>query len=182
MPLATPRTWVVGEVVTAALMNAEIRDQLNTLTADDVTVRKSGDTTRASTTTMANDPDLTIGVVANGVYRLTGYIVYSQNLAASASSGIKIGWSGPALATMQWTSGGTDGPTSLTGQDVTSNSISQTRSLPSNLGTFMSAIPVGYLAVAGTAGSLSFQWAQVASNATGTIVRAGSWINLRRIA
>lgn len=27
MTLATPRTWVVGEVVTAAYMNAEIRDQ-----------------------------------------------------------------------------------------------------------------------------------------------------------
>lgn len=27
MAIATPRTWVVGEVVTAAYMNAEIRDQ-----------------------------------------------------------------------------------------------------------------------------------------------------------
>ncbi|MGW6418852.1 hypothetical protein [Streptomyces sp. NPDC055055] len=31
MPLAVPRTWVVGEVVTAAYMNAEIRDQINAL-------------------------------------------------------------------------------------------------------------------------------------------------------
>lgn len=27
--MVAPRTWVVGEVVTAALMNAEVRDQLN---------------------------------------------------------------------------------------------------------------------------------------------------------
>jgi hypothetical protein len=27
----TPRTWVVGEVVTAALLNTEIRDQLNSM-------------------------------------------------------------------------------------------------------------------------------------------------------
>ncbi|WP_328941513.1 hypothetical protein OG259_07520 [Streptomyces sp. NBC_00250] len=27
MTIATPRTWVVGEVVTAAMLNAEIRDQ-----------------------------------------------------------------------------------------------------------------------------------------------------------
>ncbi|MFC8277178.1 hypothetical protein ACFUJR_32540 [Streptomyces sp. NPDC057271] len=33
MTLATPRTWVVGEVVTAALMNAEIRDQWNDVIA-----------------------------------------------------------------------------------------------------------------------------------------------------
>ncbi|MFE0699112.1 hypothetical protein [Streptomyces sp. NPDC058872] len=31
MTLAVPRTWVVGEVVTAAYMNAEIRDQFNDL-------------------------------------------------------------------------------------------------------------------------------------------------------
>ncbi|KUH38378.1 MULTISPECIES: hypothetical protein [Streptomyces] len=29
--LATPRTWVVGETVSAAMMNAEIRDQMNVL-------------------------------------------------------------------------------------------------------------------------------------------------------
>ncbi|MBT2439025.1 hypothetical protein J7E93_02590 [Streptomyces sp. ISL-36] len=33
MPLATPRTWVVGEFVTAAYMNAEIRDQFTDLIA-----------------------------------------------------------------------------------------------------------------------------------------------------
>lgn len=31
MPLAVPRTWVVGEVVTAAQLNAEIRDQFSAL-------------------------------------------------------------------------------------------------------------------------------------------------------
>jgi len=182
MPLATPRTWVVGEVVTAAQLNAEIRDQFTSLISDDVVARKTADETRASTTTMANDGALTIGVQANAAYALTGYIIYSQNLAASSSTGIKIGWSAPVGSTLQWTSGGTDGPTSLTGQDVTSQSLAQTRSLPSNLGTFMSAIPFGYLATAGSAGTLALQWAQVASNATGTVVRAGSWIRLRRIA
>ncbi|MEU2075413.1 hypothetical protein [Streptomyces sp. NPDC013489] len=33
MALAVPRTWVVGEVVTAAQLNAEIRDQINDLIA-----------------------------------------------------------------------------------------------------------------------------------------------------
>lgn len=33
MALAVPRTWVVGEVVTAAYMNAEIRDQWNDMIA-----------------------------------------------------------------------------------------------------------------------------------------------------
>lgn len=33
MALATPRTWVVGEVVTAALLNAQVRDQWNDIIA-----------------------------------------------------------------------------------------------------------------------------------------------------
>ncbi|MFE1272060.1 hypothetical protein [Streptomyces sp. NPDC058758] len=33
MALAVPRTWVVGEVVTAAMMNAEVRDQWNDMIA-----------------------------------------------------------------------------------------------------------------------------------------------------
>ncbi|MFB7832000.1 hypothetical protein [Streptomyces sp. NPDC056056] len=33
MALAVPRTWVVGEVVAAATLNAEIRDQINDLIA-----------------------------------------------------------------------------------------------------------------------------------------------------
>lgn len=33
MTLATPRTWVVGEVVSAAYMNAEVRDQWNDMLA-----------------------------------------------------------------------------------------------------------------------------------------------------
>ena len=142
---------------------------------------KGADESRASTTTMANDSALTLAVEANAVYALTGYIPYSQNLAAGASAGITIGWSGPSGATLLWTSGGTSGPTATTTQDVTSNTISQTRQLPSNLGTFMSAIPFGTLVTSGTAGTLAFQWSQVASNATATIVRAGSWIQLRRV-
>jgi hypothetical protein len=37
MALATPRTWVVGEVVTAAELNAEVRDQWNDMLAAWVT-------------------------------------------------------------------------------------------------------------------------------------------------
>ncbi|MFF7180134.1 hypothetical protein [Streptomyces sp. NPDC008121] len=143
---------------------------------------KVSDEPRNSTTTMANDAALVVPVEANAMYTVGGYIIYSQNLAASASTGIKLGWAGPAGATMQWTSGGTDSPTSLTGQDVTSQAITATRNLPSNLGTYMSAIPFGTLFTAGAAGTLAVQWAQIASNGTPTIVRAGSRLCLRRTA
>lgn len=144
-------------------------------------VEKLADESRASTTTMTNDSDLVLGVEANAIYRVIAYIIYSQNLAAGASAGITIGWSGPTGATLTWTSGGTSGPTQTTTQDVTAQPISLTRQLPSNLGTFMAAMPLGLLTTSSTAGNFALQWAQVASSATPTLVRAGSWVELRRL-
>jgi hypothetical protein len=141
---------------------------------------KAADESRASNTTLTADSALTISVAA-GTYQVEAYIAYSQNLAASSTTGIKVGWTAPAGSSLLWSSGGTDGPTSLTGQDVTANAIGLTRSLPANLGTFMRADAIGLLTV-GTAGTFAFAWAQVASNATATIVRGGSWLRLIRTA
>lgn len=142
---------------------------------------KTSDEPRTNAT-LAADSELTISVEANAKYQLTGYIIYSQALAASGTTGITIGWSGPSGATLQWTSGGTSGPTATTTQDVTSQGISGTRGLPSNLGTRMTAIPFGTLVTAGVAGTFSLRWAQVATNATATYVHADSWMRLRRVA
>jgi hypothetical protein len=143
---------------------------------------KAADEPRASTVTLAADSDLTLAVAAGATYEVEAYLAYSQNLAASSTTGIKIGWSAPSGSSLLWSSGGTDGPTSLTGQDVTANSLAQTRSLPSNLATLMRADAIGLLTVGGTAGAFAVTWTQVASNATATIVRAGSWLRLIRTA
>src|SRR5687767_4801287 len=97
--LATPRTWVVGEVVTAALMNAEIRDQFNALIAAQPDIVKSGDTSRASTTTLAADPHLTVNVVASATYTLDGFIDYDG---AFGAGGLKVDFTLPAGATLRW--------------------------------------------------------------------------------
>jgi hypothetical protein len=159
-----------GTTITAGLLTSMLP----------LAVQKPSDEPRASTTTMTNDGDLLLPVEANAVYELTAYIVYSQNLAASSTTGITIGWSAPSGATLTWTSGGTSGPTQTTTQDVTAQPISLTRQLPSNLGTNMAAMPFGTLTVSSTAGNFALQWAQVASNGTATIVKAGSWLHLRR--
>ncbi|NJP42265.1 hypothetical protein [Actinacidiphila epipremni] len=147
-----------------------------------LSVVKTVDESRASTTAMATDGALKLTVEAGATYLMEGYVSYSQNLAASSTSGIKLGWTAPAGSTLVWSSDGTDGPTSLTGQDVTSNGLAGTRNLPSNLGTAMRAAPTGQLTVGGTGGTFGLQWAQIASNATATLVRAGSWLRLIRVA
>ncbi|MEV7282881.1 hypothetical protein [Streptomyces sp. NPDC093111] len=143
--------------------------------------RKLADEQRTNAT-LAADAVLSVPVAAQAAYRVTSYIIYSQNLAASATSGITIGWTAPAGATLQWTSGGTSGTTATTTQDVTVQNLAATRGLPSNLGTRMSAIPFGTLVTGVTAGTFSLRWAQVAVNAIPTFVHADSWISLRRVA
>lgn len=64
MALAVPRTWVVGEVVTAAYMNAEIRDQWNDMIA-------GGTAFSPSWTTTGTAPALGNGTLT-GRAKLTG--------------------------------------------------------------------------------------------------------------
>lgn len=165
-------TIAAGQRVTASLLTSMLP----------ITVVKQADEQRSSTTTMATDAELTLAVVANATYLFEGYVSYSQNLGASSTAGIKIGWTAPTGASLTWSSDGTDGPTSLTGQDATSQPITQTRSLPANGVTSMRAAPTGLLTVSSTAGTFGLQWAQVSSSATPTFVRAGSWLRLIRVA
>lgn len=103
MALATPRTWVVGEVVTAAIQNAEIRDQFNDIIAAWTTYTP---TWTAATT----NPVLGNGTIV-GRYKRIGKTVHLQidltmgstttygsgawsvslPVAAAASSGSRIG-------------------------------------------------------------------------------------------
>lgn len=103
MALATPRTWVVGEVVTAAYLNAEVRDQFNDIIAAWTTYTP---TWTAATT----NPVLGNGTIV-GRYKRIGKTVHLQidltmgstttygsgawsvtlPLAAASSSGSRIG-------------------------------------------------------------------------------------------
>lgn len=179
MKLATPRTWVVGEVVTAAQMNAEIRDQFNSLIAGQLTVVKSANTARTSTTTLAADPHLALSVAASATYLLDGFIDYDG---AFGAGGLKIDFTLPASATLRW--GPLGNVVADTTQKYTSNTVS-TGSLPVGTygtgGNHTGATLRGYLTVAGTAGTVTLRWAQDTSNATATTVYAGSWMRLLRM-
>lgn len=176
--MATPRTWVVGEVVTAALMNAEIRDQLNSLIAAQLKIVKSGDTGRTSTTTLAADPHLALAVSASATYLLDGFIDYDG---AFGAGGLKMDFTLPAGATLRW--GPLGNVVADTTQKYHSNTVN-TGSLPVGTygtgGSHTAATLRGYLTVAGTAGTVTLRWAQSASNGTATTVYTGSWIRLER--
>ncbi len=65
MAWTTPRTWVVGELVTASLMNAHVRDNLNYLLAgraNDVAHDTGSSTTTSTSYTDVDATNLTVTV------------------------------------------------------------------------------------------------------------------------
>jgi hypothetical protein len=150
-------------------------------------VEKGSDTTRASTTTLTDDPDLTVAVVANGIYLIEFGLDYDGLSAAD----FKTAWNTPAgvsglKAVM--------GPGSASGDDANANnilgrfgahgfstSISYNCSRNSASATQW-AIERSVITIGATPGNVTLQWAQVVSNATGNLLSASSWVRSARLA
>lgn len=146
--------------------------------------RKSADSPpRASTTTLAADPDLAgMPVAASQVYAVRALIFYSAHqdadlkLQFSAPSGASMIWHGHCQAT------GTTGTGGLSIYDAQQlSTIYQPGGADTGNTTIMTLVVEGTLTIGGTAGSFGVSWAQSTSNAVGTILRAGSYLQLTRM-
>jgi hypothetical protein len=136
---------------------------------------KTGDTSRTSTTTYANDPHLSVPVLANTTYSFELYGLYQ----AGATGQFKVQVTMPAGATMEAGSWdydpGTDewAPTATGGaspHQFVTGLVGTGGNVPFRL--------LGSVHVGATAGSVTLQWAQTTSNATATILRKGTWMRL----
>lgn len=147
-------------------------------------VYKTVDTPRNNTTTTVADPDLQFTVAANAVYTMEGFIIVSGD-AGSGQGRINLDWSAPTLATGKWTGTLVDGnatgePTAIRqfANDLTAARGSSTYG--SAAGSEVGIILRGILETANAAGTYSFDWAQITSDAAATTVKAGSWLALTR--
>ncbi len=147
----------------------------------------TSDTSVASSTALVNAVGVVLAVEANATYLWDAYIAYNAVEAAD----LKFGWSVPSGASGHWAEMGIDTSEDVTsfgrgratmaridgyGDSNTGSSSGRDRALA------MSCLPRGYLVTAGAAGSLQLRFAQLASNATGTVIKAGSWIRAVRLA
>lgn len=161
---------------------AEARARLGISTEDAVGITryayKGSDETVTSSTTPQDDDHLTLTVAAGGVYAIQACL----ELTADPAGDILLTFAAPSGSTGGWTPTGV----TLSTADGT-GSIRLTRfafGATSSLGVTAAGLyvlPSGNLIVSTTAGSLTLQWAQAASNATATTVKAGSWLSLRRM-
>ena len=162
-------TWVTGQVLAAS----DVNNWFVPLVA-----YKTADTSRASNTTPASDPDLTITVAANAFYQVTAYFLFEGS--NTASQGIKWTWSVPASTTFRYhavyssASGVATVGVSYVGTDVNAagtNGAGSLRGLSVNGTLFTSA----------ASGLFTLQWAQNVSEASTVTLHAQSSLVLNRM-
>ena len=175
MAWTDPRTWVTDELVTAAIMNTHIRDNLNSL--NHLVVRKTADETKTSNTTLANDASLTMSIGANETWMFelsllylagNGLIKTAFTVPAGATLSASTVWSSDSAAVARrfWLSSG----------DASSGTFGQA-------GAMVQVPPIrGVVVNGGTPGSLTLQWAQFTSDASATTVKVNSTLWAVRLA
>lgn len=144
------------------------------------TLTKTADQFVTNSTTLVNDNTLFATVDANSTYLVEANIKYN----ASTTGNIKIGWTGPSGATLEWTINGVD-----IAAAATSGSINR---LSGAIGTVLTAAGAGSnmwllirgtLVVGATAGTLQLQFAQNALDAgVSTSIRATSTLTVKQVA
>lgn len=102
-------------------------------------------------------------VVANATYIVEAVLVWTNG-----GGGFRADWSAPSGASMVWTDNDGAGAADL-GTDLTFSVTTGT--------TFQGALVIG-----ATAGNLVVRWAQNASNTAATVLLAGSYLKLERVA
>lgn len=163
-------TLLAGEIVPAskwATLFGEVRP---------LYARKTADQTVNNSTTLVNDTELFVSVAANAEYDMELAAVQNSN----ATANFKLNFVLPAGAT--WVTGIFDLGSSAANEQFGV----QTTAGPALGITGAAADAVVWikakLIIAGTSGTVQFQWAQNTANASNTIVRAGSTLVLRRLA
>jgi hypothetical protein len=145
-------------------------------------VRRTANSTAVNNSTvLVNDGVLTLPVLANAIYQMELFLIYNSN----ATADFKIAFTAPAGAAMTWGQLGLDtavaGAGSVAG-DVRAGVTTIAGNLPyGGAGADACGIAVGVLVMAGTAGTLTVQFAQNTANVSNTTIQAGSALWLKPV-
>lgn len=149
------------------------------------TIYRTTDLDRASTTTFAADPVLQATLAANAKYLIEVYMSYG----ALAAADLKTQWTVPAGATGNrscFGPGSSASDSSATNIVVRCNVSNFSTSIPyegvRNSQTNLTLAWETGMVTTTTGGTMSLDWAQNTSNATGSRMGAGSWMRVTRLA
>lgn len=180
MAWTAPRTWVVGEVATAAQLNTHLRDNLNAI-GPHVRVRKTTTESVTNSTTLQNDDELFFSIAANETWLVRAAVFFTSFLAPD----IKFGWSVPAGATGRHGGYLPDrAVTTLSGTVEFASEAALTTAIEGGGAgaNELSGMLFASVVNGATAGTVNLQSAQAAATADATSVLAGSFLIAHRIA
>jgi hypothetical protein len=167
-----PRDWTDGELVNESIADAHIRDQLKATWH--LISRKSADETVTSSTTFQADDHLFWTVGANETWHTRWSLIFD----GSTSGDIQIRFTFPGgtlyYHIIQY----------LTSADVVGNTLTRETTSPSVARDLSGIAPGAGRMISfdlqyqngGSGGTFALEWAQNASNATGTVMRTNSCI------
>lgn len=179
---------IQGQPISSSLYGQQVRDAIIDLDTRVSNIEstlsnyafKLGVTTRASTTTVTDDPDLKMYLQPNATY----FVEFFLTVAAILAEDIKTAWSVPAGVTSQTKR--VLGPGSAASQVDADNIAVRIAThvyattviysgVRNSLGLQFQVQEVGIVKTGATAGYVALQWAQGTSGATGTTVNEGSF-------
>ena len=150
-------------------------------------IAKTADETINSSTTLQNDDHLVLPAVANAVYTFALDLYMTE--ATDFVGDFKMSFTCPTGATFDMhgegahvtdLSGGTSSNGEWIGKLATASAGA---TLSFGVGTGLTGVRVyGRLVMSSTAGNFQMQWAQNASDASGTTLKAGSFMTMTRVA
>ena len=180
MGWTSPRTWVASEIVTAALLNTHVRDNLNAINGF---VRKTADESVTSSAVLQNDDHLSYTIGATGTYAVDVYLIGTS--AANAAGDLNVAFTFPT-GTFYLTSSGLDASlasgSSGTVQTLGGSITSGTAFASYGLSTTQTSILLHGTFVATATGTLQLQWCQAVSNANASTLKAGSSMLVKQVA
>jgi hypothetical protein len=150
-------------------------------------IQKTADTSRTSTTTLADDPHLVLTLAASGTYVIRAAITFSAQATPMLKMNFRIG---TGVTFKAWNMLGPDNTTGAFAQgsnvSVGGNVVNPNDVATRNGSNFGGAQIFYHDIVVTTAASgtytFAFQWAQSTSNATASIVTFGSYLLAEKIA
>lgn len=145
-------------------------------------VAKPANASVTSSALLTNDPDLTVSLAANATYLMTSTLKYEADTAGD----INVAWTAPAGASNVGTMAGllssatSDANVFIIGFTINNSNGNAAGGL--GAGTVRSIFFSGTLTTGATAGSITLQWAQKTTSSIATILYAGSFLSLQRVA
>ena len=181
MGWTAPRTFVTAEIETAAIFNTHLRDNLLALNGY---VRKTADESVTSSAVLQNDNELLLSIGATGTYVFDVILIATS--AANAAGDLAVGFTFPT-GTLHLIGQGPD--IGLASGNVQTGQWGAGLSIASGAtfnGYGLSTNNVGIwlhgILIATATGTLTLQWAQNASNASASTVKAGSHMIMKQTA